>query len=207
MKLSKLFISILILLNIVKGYSQTIESEPQYKYSVFSPWYTFTNFGKPETNTKHYEFQFRYYLTNHDAIGFKVATWKLFAPMGIPIWDDSFLDRDSFYPGRLRETGIGLTYQRKLWKGLFTTLEVMPKKTTYLSEQNIKISDGFKLYNSYHLGYHIPLFKKKRVFLEPQLHVNHWPINTNVPEAFKIEEDKWSNFFLIEPNVYLGVMF
>jgi hypothetical protein len=183
------------------------KSGPDHKFSVFTTWLSFSNFGKPETNTHHYEIQARYHLTDKDAVGFKAATWKLFAPMGIHIWDDSFLDEDSFYPGRLRETGFGLTYQRKWWKGLFTTLEVMPKKTTYLDEEDHKIGSGFKLYNSYHIGYHVKLFKNKRIFIEPQFHVNHWPVNTNVPEAFRVEENKWGNYFLIEPNLYLGIKF
>lgn len=206
------FISIVLLsLFANHGYSQSmdakIESTSDHKFSLFTTWLSFSNFGKPETNTHHYEVQARYHLTNKDAIGLKVATWQLFAPMGIHIWNDSFLDEASFYPGRLRETGVGITYQRKLWKGLFATLEMMPKKTTYLNKQNVEIGNGFKLYNSYHMGYHITLFKNKRIFLEPQLHVNHWPINTNVPEAFEIEEDKWGNFFLIEPNLYIGIKF
>ncbi len=187
--------------------SESQSKRTNYKYSIFTTWLSFSNFGKPETNTHHYEIQARYYLTDKDAVGIKAATWKLFAPMGILIWDEAFLDNNYFYPGRLRETGLGLTYQRKLWKGLFATLEIMPKKTTYLDESDNKIGSGFKLYNSYHIGYHIPLFKKGRFFIEPQLHVNHWPINTNVPETFKVEENKWNNYFLIEPNIYLGVKF
>jgi len=201
MKFSAFILTVFLSFFGVNCYSQdlntNIESEPLHKFSVFTTWLSFSNFGKPETNTHHYEFQARYYLTNKDAIGIKAATWKLFAPMGIHIWDDAFLEEELFYPGRLKETGFGLTYQRIIWKGLFTTLEVMPKKTTYLNEQNVEIGSGFKLYNSYHIGYHIPIFKNKRIFLEPQLHVNHWPINTNVPDAFKKEEDKWGNYFLI----------
>lgn len=205
------YTAIFLMFICITCYSQSpSESQSQrtnYKYSIFTTWLSFSNFGKPETNTHHYEIQARYYLTDKDAVGIKAATWKLFAPMGILIWDEAFLDNNYFYPGRLRETGLGLTYQRKLWKGLFATLEIMPKKTTYLDESDNKIGSGFKLYNSYHIGYHIPLFKKGRFFIEPQLHVNHWPINTNVPETFKVEENKWNNYFLIEPNIYLGVKF
>lgn len=180
---------------------------PEYKYSVFTTWLTFSNFGNPETNTQHYELRLGYQLTPKDQLGIKFATWNLFMPLGVDIWDPELLDRDFFYPGRLRETGIGITYQRKLWKGLFATLEVLPQVTKYTDESGKKISNGFKLYNSYHLGYHIPLFKKGRFFIEPQLHVNHWPINTDVPLDFKAEEDKWDNFFLIEPNLYIGFKF
>jgi len=187
------------------GQSQQVSSS--YKFSINTTWLSFSNFGKPDTNTHHYELQARYYLSEKDAVGVKLATWKLFAPVGIPLWDDQFLKKDSFYPGRLRESGIGVTYQRRLWKGLFVNLEVLPLFTTYLNEDQTKAGKGFKLYNSYHVGYHVPLFKKGRFFLDPQLHVNHWPINTNVPEEFEAMEANWSNFFFIEPNLILGYKF
>ena len=182
-------------------------NEIEYKYSLHTTWLSLSNFGNSETNTQHYELRFGYQMTPVDQIGVKFATWKLFAPLGIDIWDSKLLDRDYFFPGRLKETGIGLTYQRKLWKGLFATLEVMPLFTKYLDSAGATVGKGFKLYNSYHVGYHIPLFKKGRFFIEPQLHVNHWPINNDVPEEFRVEEEKYDNFFFVEPNLYFGVKF
>ncbi len=182
-------------------------SKTNYRYAINTTWLSFSNFGNPETNTEHYELHARYYITEDDAIGIKLATWKFFAPLGIPIWNEKFLDREYFYPGRLRETGAGVIYQRKLWKELFATLEILAFKTSFLDQEGSKIQSGFKLYNSYHIGYHIPLFRKGRIFIEPQIHVNHWPINTNVLSSFKVEEDKWGNIFLIEPNIYLGIKF
>lgn len=212
MKFSTFYLVSLFILLSFSVFSQNTsinnDQSNENKFSVFTTWLTFTNFGKEETNTQHYEIQARYHLTGKDAIGIKVATWKLFAPMGIPIWDDQLLNQESFYSGRLRETGVGFSYQRKLWKGLFATFEVLPLFTTYLDlDSKTTVANGFKLYNSYHLGYHIPLFKKGIFFIEPQLHVNHWPININVPQEFKIEESKWNNYFLIEPNIYVGVKF
>ena len=209
--MKNLFLLLILTLGLQQANCQktTIHQNPdeEYKFSVFTTWLSFSNFGKPETNTQHYELRLGYQLTPKDQIAVKVATWKLFAPLGIDLWDPKFLDREYFYPGRLKETGIGLTYQRKLWKGLFATLEVMPLITSYLDENGATKSKGFKLYNSYHLGYHIPLFKKGRFYIEPQLHVNHWPINNNVHEEFKVLEDQVDNFCLIEPNLYIGFKF
>lgn len=182
-------------------------SKTEYKYSLLTTWLSFSNFGKPETNTHHYEIRLGYQITKKDQIGIKFATWKLFAPLGIDIWDSKFLDREYFFPGRLKETGVGITYQRKFWKGLFATVEVMPLFTKYLDEADNKIENGFKLYNSYHLGYQIPLFKKGRFYIEPQIHVNHWPINKDVPEEFKALENNSDNFFFFEPNLYIGFKF
>lgn len=126
--------------------------------------------------------------------------------MGMPMQEQLEFDESNFYPGRLRETGIGLTYQRMIWKGLFVTTEILPQLKTYLNESNTKLGNGFKLYTSYHLGYHIGLFKD-RVYLEPQIHCQYWPIDTNVPPAFKDKDDEWNNYFLFEPNLYLGANF
>ena len=162
------------------------------------------------TNTQHIEFHVKRNLDNKNIVGVKFATWRLFQPMGI-LWWDGLLDKvDSeteFYPGHVRETGIGISYQRMLWKGLFATVEVLPQYKTYLDEDNNKIGNGFKLYNSFHLGYHLDFGKKKRFFIEPQIHSQFWVFDTNTPEGFKQLDDKWKNYFLFEPNLYFGVNF
>ena len=109
--------------------------------------------------------------------------------------------------GKIRESGIGLTYQRMIWKGLFAAVEVVPLWKIYLNNNLEKIGDGFKLYTSYHIGYHIPLLKN-RIFLEPQIHCNWWPVDTRGPQGFEVMDDKWKNhYFLFEPNIYIGVKF
>lgn len=181
-------------------------THPAYKFSVSTTWLSFANFGDEKTNTHHYEFHFGYQITPKDKIGLKVSTWKLFAPMGIPIGDAIKKEESTFFPGRLGEKGIGLTYQRLLWKGLFASVEIMPLKKTYFDQNDKKIDDGFKLYTTYHLGYHIPLFKN-RMYIEPQIHCNYWPIDTKAPQSFQEEENKWNNYMLFEPNLYLGINF
>jgi hypothetical protein len=183
-----------------------LDSAPNYKFSVNTTYLTFANFGEEATNTHHYEFHLKYKLTSRDIIGVKATTWKLFAPMGIPMWDPLFMDESEFYPGRLKEVGLGFTYQRFLWKGLFATAEILPLYKTYLDEEKKEIGNGFKLYTTWHLGYQIPMFKN-RVFIEPQIHCNYWPIDTNTPQSFKEKDDKWNNYFLFEPNLYIGFNF
>ncbi|HUX94618.1 MAG TPA: hypothetical protein VMV47_02705 [Bacteroidales bacterium] len=182
------------------------DAGPDYKCSVSTTYLTFLNFGAEKTNTHHYEFHLGYKLTPKDNIGIKVTSWELFAPMGIPLGDAIEMNESTFYPGKLGEKGIGVTYQRLLWKGLFATIEISPLKKTYFDENKKKIGNGFKLYTSYHLGYHIPLFKN-RMFIEPQIHCNYWPIDTKAPQSFQEEESKWNNYFLFEPNLYIGVNF
>jgi hypothetical protein len=174
------------------------------KFSLSTTWLTFTNWEEEKTNIHMYEFHFKYGLTEKDKIGIKFATWLLFEPNGIPLWDSHVMQESEFYPGRLREDGIGFTYQRMLWKGLFAAIEILPLLKTYSDEEGNKICNGFKLYTSYHVGYHISLFNN-RLFIEPQIHCQWWPIDTNIPEGFKEKEDRWNNYFLLEPNIYIGI--
>jgi len=182
------------------------DSKQHFRFSVSTTWLTFDNFGPEETNVHMYEFHFGYKITPKDKIEIKIATWKLFEPMGIPFGNPLLKKESEFYPGRLKESGIGVTYQRTLWKGLFAAIEILPLVKTYLDEDNKKISNGFKLYTTYHLGYHIPLFKD-RFYIEPQIHCNYWPIDTNIPQGFNEKESRWNNYFLFEPNIFVGINF
>ena len=162
------------------------------------------------THTQHIELHFKRNLDDKNILGVKFATWRLFQPMGI-LWWDGLLDKidteSEFYPGHVRASGVGVTYQRMLWKGLFATVEVLPQFQTYLDEDKNKVGDGFQLYNSYHLGYHVAFGKNKRFFVEPQVHCQHWMLDNNAPEGFKELDDQWRDHFLFEPNLYFGVKF
>jgi hypothetical protein len=184
------------------------ESRPvkTYRSSVVTTYLTFLNFGEEKTNTHHLEFHYRYKVTAKDVIGVKIATWKLFAPMGIQLWEPEFLDESEFYHGRLRETGIGFVYQRFLWRGLYASVELLPLIKIYLDTENHTIGNGFKLYTTCHFGYHFSLFRN-RVEVEPQIHCNFWPIDTKGPAGFEALDTRWKNYMLFEPNLYIGVAF
>jgi hypothetical protein len=191
------------------------DSVSERKFSVSTSVSMFTNIGSDKaTNTHHYELHFKYDLTPKNKIGLKFATWSLFQPMGIQYWDglmnminkDHELYGSEFYPGRVEECGIGVSYQRMLWKGLFATVEVLPQYKRYVDENKKEIGTGFKLYTSYHIGYHISFFKN-RFFVEPQIHCQNWLIDTNTPQEFKEIDKKWKNYFLFEPNLYFGFKF
>lgn len=177
-------------------------------FSISTTWHSFLNIEPEETNIQMYEFHFGYKLTEKDKIKIKVATWKLFEPLGIQMWDPHMLKESEYYPGRLLEYGIGIGYQRTLWKGLFAAIEILPLKQEYLNEDGDKIKDGFRLYTSYHIGYNIPLFNN-RFYIAPQIHCNYWPIMTDAPEGFQERENReWSkNYLLFEPNIHIGINF
>ncbi|MBY5952590.1 hypothetical protein OU792_03400 [Algoriphagus sp. NF] len=216
--MKKLFIVILTMASLnafgQNNFPKGREKAVDYKYRISTPGITvpqfFTKSWDDRTNTQHIELHVKRNLDNKNIIGLKFATWRLFQPMGI-LWWDGLLDKveseTEFYPGHVRETGIGFSYQRMLWKGLFATVEVLPQFKTYLDEEGEKIGNGFKLYNSFHLGYHLAFGKKKRFFVEPQVHSQFWVFDTNTPDGFKQLDDQWKNYFLFEPNIYLGLKF
>lgn len=170
----------------------------------------FTKSWDDRKHTRHLELHVKRNLDNKNIIGLKFATWRLFQPMGI-LWWDGLLDKvdegSEFYPGHVRATGVGVTYQRMLWKGLFATVEVLPQFQTYLDLEDNKVGDGFQLYNSYHLGYHLAFGKNQRFFVEPQVHCQHWLFDNSTPEGFKELDERWGDYFLFEPNLYFGIKF
>ena len=211
-------LTILLFFFTLSAFAQTTlpdgkETEVAHKYRVSIPYITLAdNIGdwNNRTSIRMIELHVKRNLDNKNIIGVKFATWRLFQPMGI-LWSDGILDKleseSEFYPGHLRETGIGISYQRMLWKGLFATVEVLPQFQTYMDLDGNKLGNGFKVYNSYHLGYHIAFGKKKRFFIEPQVHSQHWMFDNNSPEGFRELDDKWRNYFLFEPNLYIGMSF
>jgi len=94
-----------------------------------------------------------------------------------------------------------------LWKGLFASVQVLQQIQTDTNLDGNKIKNGFKLYNSLHLGYHVAFGKKKRFFIEPQVHINQWMFDNNSPEGFREFDDKSGNVFLFEPTIYIGWKF
>jgi len=189
------------------------EAEVTHKWRVSMPYIVpdeLISGWNDRTSVQMVELHVKRNLDNKNIIGVKFVTWRLFQPMGITWWDgvvDKIDSGTEYYDGYLRETGIGITYQRMLWKGLFTAVEVVPQIQTYTDLDGNKIKNGFKVYNSLHLGYHVAFGKKKRFFIEPQVHCNQWMFDNNSPEGFKEMDDKYGNVFLFEPNIYFGVNF
>ena len=214
----KKLITILFLFCTTSAFAQTNSSESDetdvaYKWRVSIPYIVpdeiIYGYGK-RTSIQMVELHVKRNLDDKNIVGVKFATWRLFQPMGITWWDgvvDKIESGSDYYDGYLRETGIGITYQRMLWKGLFATVEVLPQIQTYTDLDGNKIKNGFKVYNSYHLGYHFTIGKKERFFVEPQVHVNQWMFDNNSPAGFKEFDDKYGNVFLFEPNIYLGWKF
>ncbi len=82
----------------------------------------------------------------------------------------------------------------------------MNSSLKHFDEKNKKIQNGYQLFITYRLGYHIPLFKN-RSFEEPGIALSHRLIETNQPESFKAINDKWPKTFFPEPGLHFGVKF
>lgn len=152
-----------------------------------------------------YQLNFGYWLSFRDVISLEAITWKYDAPLGIP-YGPSMGDSSEKYPGSIREYGVGIVYQRFLWKGLYSSLQALPLRRVYQDEYNKTIGKGFQLFSTFRLGYHIRL-ARNRFFIEPSIAATCWPISTHVPASFAEKDKKWPRYFLFEPGLHLGFKF
>lgn len=204
----KLFLSLLVFtLAFTKAKSQTQAYDyADKKFFIGSTLFMLGNFIPDDPNAPDFvQLNFGYRLTTKDVISIEAKTWKYAWPLGIP-YGNSFESPEEKYPGYIREFGIALAWQRFLWKGAYTAVHGMNALQKYTDDDNRKIQNGYQLFMTYRLGYHIELFKN-RLFIEPSAAITHWPVNTNVPESFAELENKWPNYFLFEPGLHFGIKF
>lgn len=152
-----------------------------------------------------YQLNFGYRITPKDVISLELKTWRYFEPIGIP-YGDSKSDLKENFPGFIREKGFAVAYQRFLWRGLYAGIHIMNAWQDFNDVNGKKNEDGFQIFNTYRLGYHIKLFRG-RFFIEPSIAVTHRPYHTKMPASFKVMDDKWSKFFYGEPGLHFGFNF
>jgi len=147
-----------------------------------------------------------YRITGKDVISLELITWKYAWPLGInPFLNKSYGKPEEKFPGYIRDYGIALAYQRFFWKGLYVAVHVMPMWQTFVNDNGNKVNNGFLIFNSYRVGYHIKLFKD-RFFIEPSLGIAGRPYHTEMPDGFKQKDDKWSKY-TPEPGLHFGYNF
>jgi len=125
------------------------------------------------------------------------------APLGIP-YGRSFDAPEEAFPGSVRAYGVGVAYQRFIWKGIYSALHAAPMRQIFFDSAGEKMGSGFQLFMTLRVGHHIELFSN-RFFVEPSISATYWPINTNLPASFRKQESKWPNYFLFEPGLHFGV--
>ncbi len=147
-----------------------------------------------------------YRITGKDVVSLELITWKHAWPLGInPFYNKAYGTPEEKFPGYIREYGIGLAYQRYVWKGLYLAVHAMPMWQTFKNEKGDKVGNGFIIFNTNRVGYHIKLFKD-RFFIEPSLGVAGRPYFTEMPSGFKEKDDKWPKY-TPEPGLHLGFNF
>jgi hypothetical protein len=202
----KRLLLILLVVYSSNSFSQRINSQvPEDKQyfigsTLFVPFALFL-----DDSPQYYQLDFGYRINTKNTVAFEVITWKYPGPLGRPYGSD-YESEETNFPGEVQAFGAGLSYQRFLWKGLYGQVHSTAFKQNYLELNGDKIQSGFQLFNTFRVGYHVEFFNN-HLFIEPSIAMTWWPINTNLPESFQVEEDKWNKFFLGEPGLHFGVNF
>lgn len=190
-----------------------IYAQYENKDTTFKKWFVGTSLfvllgNLDRENPPHFaQLNVGYRLTGKDAITLAAKTWKYAWPNGIhPFLNDAYKKPEEKFPGYVREFGMSVSYTRFLWKGLYADLNVMPTLQVFVNESGNKITNGFQLFNSYRVGYHIKLFKDK-FFFQPSICITHRAYHTELPSGFKEKDDKWSKFIFGEPGLNIGFNF
>ena len=147
-----------------------------------------------------------YRITGKDVISLELITWKHAWPLGInPFYNKAYGEPEEKFSGYIREYGIGLAYQKYIKKGLYVAVHAMPMWQTFKNENGDKVGDGFIIFNTYRVGYHVKLFRDK-FFIEPSLGIAGRPYQSKMPDGFKEKDDKWPKW-TPEPGLHFGYNF
>jgi hypothetical protein len=167
-----------------------------WRHSVGSSLFLLGNIGD---SVNFMQLNYGYRLTPKDIIIAEAITWTYYEPLG------TYGSSEEFYPGKVKAFGIGLGYQRFLWKGLFSTVEPTFFLQQFFDSENEKIQNGFQLYLQFIVGYRFEFFNK-RLFVEPAYALKCWPVNTNFPEDFAAIENGAPKY-KFEPSLNFGFRF
>jgi len=184
--------------------AQYSKENPSKECFIGSTLFLLGNFA-PTNKPDFAQLNFGYRLTEKDVVSIELKTWKYAWSLGIP-YRNSFEAEEEQFPGYIREVGFAAAYQRFWWKGLYTGIHVMNAKQYFVDEERTVIKKGYQLFNTYRLGYHFKLFKES-FFIEPSIAITHRAFHSEMPEKFKIKDDKWSKFFFGEPGMHFGFNF
>jgi hypothetical protein len=179
-------------------------SAPEPRWFVGSSAFVLANALLPEP-PHFYQLNLGYRLSSRDAVSLEAITWRYSAPLGIP-YGPSYESPDEEYPGDVRARGIGVAYQRTVWRNAYTALHAAAMRQRFHDEHGAWMQNGFQLFVTARAGYQFRLLRD-RMFVEPSLAITHWPITTNVPDSFAAKDRRWPTYFLGEPGLHFGVRF
>lgn len=196
---------ILMMASTLQVKAQYAKQDSTYKkYFVGSTLFMLANLIPDNNKPEMVYLNLGYRITGKDVISLEFKTWKYAWPIGIP-FGKSYEAEGEGFPGYIREYGVSLNYQRFLWKGLFAQVDVMPAFQTFVNDGK-KIDNGFQIFNTYSIGYHIKLFKD-RFFVQPSIAMTHRPYQSKMPDSFKQVDDRWPRVFFWQPGLHFGFNF
>lgn len=186
--------------------AQYAKTDSTYKrWFVGSTLFLLGNFATTN-NPEFVQLNLGYRITGKDVISLELITWKYAWPLGInPLFNELYGTPEEKFPGYIRDYGIGIAYQRFFWKGLYIAVHVMPMWQTFVNDNGNKIDNGFHIFNTNRVGYHIKLFKD-RFFIEPSIGIAGRPYHTEMPDGFKQKDDKWP-LYTFEFGLHFGYKF
>lgn len=195
-----------VLASNVQVNAQSSQQDSTYKkWYVGSSLFMLGNFIPNDPNPPEYvQLNVGYRITPKDVVSVEFKRSIYSWPIGIP-FGPSFDAPGLNYPGHARILAPTVGYQRFWWKGVYSSVYALNAFEKYLDEHKKKIGNGYTLYVNFHLGYQFTFFKN-RFFFEPAIGCSYWPVRTNVPESFKVVEEKWPNYF-IQPGLHFGFNF
>ena len=201
-----LFVFTLMLANTLQIKAQYAKQDSAYKKCfIGSTLFMLADFITDDDPPGIIQLNIGYRITGKDVVSLELKTWKYAWPVGIP-FGKSFEASGEKFPGYIREYGVSLNYQRFLWKGLFAQVDVMPAFQTFKNDSGSKVDNGFQIFNTYAIGYHVKLFKD-RFFIQPSVAITHRPYHTKMPDSFKQVDDRWPKFFYGQPGLHFGYNF
>ncbi len=196
----------IVLVSSLRVNAQYAKHDNTYKkYYVGSTLFLLGNLS-PENPPGFAQLNVGFRITGLDVVSIELITWKYAWPLGInPFYNKSYGKPEEEFPGYIREYGIGFVYQRYFWKGLYAAAHLMPMLQRFMDENGNKVDNGFHLFNTYRIGYHLKLFKDN-FFIEPSLGVAGRPLYTEMPNGFKEKDGKWPKW-TPEPGLHFGYNF
>ncbi|HRW98202.1 MAG TPA: hypothetical protein P5280_01860 [Cyclobacteriaceae bacterium] len=197
---------VLLMASTLQLKAQYAKTDSTYKrWFVGSTLFLLGNFSTTN-NPEFAQLNLGYRLTGKDVVSLELITWKYAWPLGInPFFSKEYGKPEEKFPGYIREYGFALAYQRYLWKGLYIAVHAAPMWQTFKNENGEKLDNGFILFNTNRIGYHVKLFKDK-CFIEPSLGVAGRAYHTEMPDGFKQKDDKWPKY-TPEPGLHFGFNF
>jgi hypothetical protein len=189
--------TLVIVIFTTMAFSQTEKRDSAFRrHSAGSSLFLLGNIGD---SVNFFQLNYGYRLTQKDNIILEAMTWTYYEPLG------TYGSSEEYFPGKVRAYGIGLGYQRFLWKNLYTTVEPTFFLQQFYDEDDTKIQKGFQLYLQLILGYRFEFFRN-RMFVEPACALKYWPVTTNVPASFA-EIENGAQKYKFEPGLNFGFRF